>query len=82
MFEFLERISDKVFTEAGLLAGILFIYAIYLTLDNKSWRRENRELHEKVYNMGLKQIETAVENNAVLDKLVTTIGAISEKKER
>lgn len=79
MWEFLKDICDKVFTEAGILAGVLFIYSAYVTWDNRGWRKENKELHEKVYNMGLKQIEASVETNAVLDKLADMVQAISDK---
>lgn len=79
MWDLLKDVADKIFSEAGILAGVLFVYSVYLTMDNRTWRKENKELHEKVYNMGLKQIEVSVELDNVLDTLLDTTKAISEK---
>lgn len=85
---FLKILADKVFTEAGLVAGLLFVWSIYLIRENKGWRKENKELHDKIYDMGMRQIEVNAEGNNVLDKIADTLDkvitskkAISQKEE-
>lgn len=80
MWDAFAKIGDKVFTEAGVLAGILFLYAIYASWDNRGLRKELSQLHERVFNMGMKQVETSAETNTVLDKVIDAFDALTEAK--
>ncbi len=72
-------IAKVIFTQAGLVAGLLFIYSVYVTWDNRGWRKENKALNERLIDLGGKQIETAVTTNAVLDKVAGAIQAMSDR---
>ena len=69
----MEFLGDKVFTEAGVVALLLFWWGIYLILDNRALRRENNKLHDRVYNLGISQTEVNTETNNVLDKIVDAL---------
>lgn len=81
MFEFLQSIGDKVFTEAGVLAFVLFWLSVYLLFDNKGLRKENRVLNDKLFDLGVKQTAAGIETNNILDKLGDTVEAVLKKLE-
>lgn len=76
LMDLLDKMGDRVFTEAGILALILFWFCIYLLLDNRSYRRENRTLNDKIFTMGMQQVTVNSESNAVMGKLGETVGAL------
>lgn len=82
----LHGMGEKVFTEAGVLAFILFWICVYLTWDNRCLRKEqskdNKEAFKKIYELGITQSETAIETNHVLDKLGDTVHVITLMLER
>ncbi len=79
MEDIIAAIAKIIFTQAGLVAGLLFIYAVYVTWDNRGWRKENKALSERLINLGAKQIETSAQTNAVLDKVAGAVQVMSDR---
>lgn len=80
MFETLwALIVDKVFTEAGLIACLLFCAVIYLGIENKKKEKKIDALHERIHAMGVNQIQATSETNNVLDKLTDTLQLLMMK---
>lgn len=73
-------IGNKIFTEAGVLAFVLFWLLVYTLIDNRSWRRENRDLNKQLVDMGMRQIEVSAETNNVIEKLSDTLDDMEERK--
>lgn len=78
--ELLNTMADKVFTEAGLVAFLLFWWGIYLLLDNRAVKRENSTLHDRIYNMGIEQTKVMASMNNILDKISDTLTAKFNKE--
>ena len=79
VFDFLEKIGDKIFTEAGLVAFLLFWGLIYVAIQLRGERKENRLLNQKMYDMGIKQTVTNSETNSLLDKISDAFKAMADK---
>ena len=80
----LQFLTDKVLTEAGLVAVLLFLGNIYQAYDRKSYRAENTELHNKILTLALEQTKVNAESNNVLDKIsdmLTLMHVTSNRKE-
>ncbi len=82
MFEFIQKIGDKVFTEAGLVAFLLFWGLVYCNLQLRGERKENKSLNQKMYDMGMKQTITNAETNSVMDKISDTMKTLMDMLSR
>lgn len=85
-FNWLSGLGDKVFTEAGILAFILFWICVYLTWDNRCLRNErnkdSKDAFKQIYELGTAQTKTAIETNNVLDKVSDTVHILIRAFER
>lgn len=86
MPEWLSNIADKVFTEAGILAFILFWMNIYQAIDARMTRKQAakdlKEANDKIYYMGTKSVEQQIVTSAALDKnadAIETLTIVFEK---
>lgn len=70
MMEFIQSIGDKIFTEAGLVAFLLFWAYVYQMYKNTRLETYNRQLNGKVYQLGTSQITAMGEFSSVLDKVL------------
>lgn len=68
--DWLNGIGDKIFTEAGVLAFVLFWWCVYLCWKNNDLEKYSRKLNKHLYDLGMAQTIATSEVGAVLDKLV------------
>lgn len=80
----IKEFGAVLFTQAGIVAFTFFWWNIYLVIDNRSLRKENRELNKEynktVLNMGMQMTAAMVENNNVLDKIGDFVATQTERK--
>lgn len=76
----LKEFGAVLLTQAGIVAFTFFWWNIYLVWDNRSLRKENRELNKTILNMGMQMTAAMVENNNVLDKIGDFVAAQTERK--
>lgn len=76
----LKEFGAILLTQAGIVAFTFFWWNIYLVMDNRSLRKENRELNKTILNMGMQMTAAMVENNNVLDKIGDFVAAQTERK--
>jgi len=86
MLEFLQHIGNIVFTEAGILAFILFWYGVFITLELRSVRirKDNalKEQTDKVFVMGMGQIEASTKQVLVMQQISTNVRDLTDLLER
>lgn len=76
----LKELAATLMTQAGIVAFTFFWWNIYLVVDTRSLRKENRELNKTILNMGMQMTAAMEENNNVLDKIGDFVAAQTERK--
>lgn len=71
--DYWQFIAERVFTEAGLVAFLLFVWGLYLVIQLHLKDKKINELHDRIHSMGMEQIRLSVESNQVLDKIADTV---------
>jgi len=75
-----KELGSALLGQAGIVAFTFFWWNIYLVIDNRSLRKENRELNKTIFNLGTGMTAAMVENNSVLDKIGDFVATHTERK--
>lgn len=79
-FAFLNGLGDKVFTEAGLVALLLFWANVYQASQLRAERNKNEALNEKIYALGTASVKQNEAHNHLLDKVAELMNRILNSK--
>lgn len=80
LLEFINGLADKVFTEAGLVALLLFWANIYQASQLRAERKKNEVLNEKIYALGTASVKQNEAHNHLLDKVAELMNRLLNAK--
>lgn len=74
-----DKLGNRVYSDAGLTAFLLFCACLYLLLDNRSLRKEIKNLNIKMYDMGILQAKASIEASGAYDKISEVVTAMANR---